>query len=433
MTAGARSAATSRLARAVLLCCAAISAGCATYSDHLRAAHEAAERDDWPAAEERINAMLGVSSRDDLPESWTSEHSLAVLERAVVLQAQGAWKESARDLSAAESELELIDLQLDTIGKIGNYVYSDSAEEYRAPPVELLALNVLNMLNHLAIPDLSGASVEARRYQVMRDYLENLGVDHPRGRIGAYLAGFVFEQLGESERALRYYQGIQAESKLRALADPVARRAVRSRSGEVLVVIGAGRVPIKVPKRMPIGAAIGIAGALITGDARVLQHSVFKVVVYPELEDVPSQVSDVRVRIGGRDVETELVTDVAAEVKREYEKIKPRIIAAALSRMIARAVVSEGAMVAGRSAGGAGAVVGIVAGLGAEALLVGLDKPDTRSWTFLPGRVWLARVPVEAGAHEVVVALEGSGARERRVPVQVSEGGYAVVVVTEPR
>jgi hypothetical protein len=90
-------------------------------------------------------------------------------------------------------------------------------------------------------------------------------------------------------------------------------------------------------------------------------------------------------------------------------------------------------MAAGRTAGGAGEVVGIVAGLGAEALLVGLDKPDTRSWTFLPARVWVARASVAPGAHEVVVQFEGEGSRERRVPVEVAEGGYAVVVVDEPR
>jgi hypothetical protein len=119
-------------------------------------------------------------------------------------------------------------------------------------------------------------------------------------------------------------------------------------------------------------------------------------------------------------------------VAREYDKMRPRIIAAALSRMIARAAVSEGAMAAGRGAGGAGEVVGIVAGLGAEAALVALDKPDTRSWTFLPGRVWVARVPVKPGANEVVVEFDG-GVPARRVPVEVSDGGYAVVVVTEPR
>src|SRR5262249_36955568 len=223
------------------------------------------------------------------------------------------------------------------------------------------------------------------------------------------------------------------ETKLRSLDAPVARRAVRPKGGEVLVVIGAGRTPIRVARRLAVGAAVGIAGTAISGDPRVLQHRVFKVVVYPELEPVASQVTGARVRVGDRDAEPELVTDVAAEVTSEYEKIKPRIIAAALSRMIARAAVSEGAMAAGRPAGGAGEVVGIVAGLGAEALLTGLDKPDTRSWTFLPGRVWVARVPVSAGSHEVVVQLEGSSPSERRVPVEVRDGGYAAVVITEPR
>ncbi len=418
---------------AALLCCAAIAAGCATYSDKLRAAHEAAARDDWRAAEQQINSMIGVSSRHELPETWNSERSLGVLERSVVLLAQGAWPESARDLSAAESELELIDLKLDTVGKIGTYVYSDSAEEYRASPLELTALNVINMLNYLAMLDLSGAAVEARRYQVMRNYLDTLGTEQPRGRLGAYLAGFIFERLGEADRALRYYQDVLEERKLASLDAPVARRARLAPSPEVLVVLAGGRAPYKVPKRIPVGAAIGIAGTFITGDPRVLQHSVLKVVVYPELEAVPSGVSGGRVRIGDRAWETELVSDVSAEVTKEYDAIKPRIIGAALTRLIARAAVAEGAIAAGRQAGGAGEVVGILAALGTEAALVGLDKPDTRSWTFLPGRVWVARIPVEPGAHEVAVEVAGARPVERRVPIQVGPGGFAVVVVAEPR
>ena len=434
MRAGASRARRSALLRAATYLYAALALGCATYSDHMLAAHEAAARDDWPSAEEQINSILGVDSRDSLPEGWTSEESLAVLERAIVLQAQGAWKESARDLSAAETELELLDFTVDAVGTIGTYIYSDSAGKYRTPPLERVALNVVNMLNYLAMTDLQGAAVEARRYQVIREYIENLDLGMPKGRIGAYLAGFIFEHLGESSRALRYYQDVQAEAVVRSLEKPIARRAKQAQgSGDVLVVIGAGRSPIKVPKRIPIGAAIGIAGTAITGDWEVLQHSVFKTVVYPELEDVPSLVQGARVRIADRDAELELVTDVAGEVRREYQEIRPRILAAALTRMAARAAVSEGAMAAGRSAGGAGEVVGIVAGLGAEAALVALDKPDTRSWTFLPARVWVARMPVQPGAHEVVVQFEGNAVGERRVPIQVTPGGYTVVVVTEPR
>src|SRR4030095_14699146 len=147
---------------AALLCCAAVSPACAPYSDHRLAAHEAAARADWTAAEDEINAILGVGSRADLPETWSSEESLAVLERAAVLQAQGAWQESARDLSAAEGELELIDFSVDTVGTIATYVYSDSAGKYRTPPLERIALNVFNMANYLAVPDLQGAAVAGR-------------------------------------------------------------------------------------------------------------------------------------------------------------------------------------------------------------------------------------------------------------------------------
>lgn len=424
-------------ALSLLLCGALVCSGCATYSDLLRRAHQAAGDGNWGAAEARLNSALGVRSRNELPETWDSEATIIVLERGVVLQAQGAWKPSARDFQAAENELEMIDLKLDTVGKIGRYVYSDSAEEYRAPPIERMALNALNMLNYLSLGDLSGAAVEARRYQVMRDYLESLG-DYPHGRFGAYLAGFVFEHLGEPARALRYYEETLEDGPLASLDTAVERvRDAGAVSPELLVVLAVGRTPIKVPERIPIGAAIGIAGTWITGDPRILERSAFKVVVYPELEAVPSQVRGGSVHVDGRAVEPELLTDLAREVELEYAKIKPRIIGAALSRLIVRAVAAEAARAAGREAAGgrgdAAEIAGILAGLGTEAALVGADKPDTRSWTFLPGRILVARVPVAPGPHTVEVRLSGPGGSVRRVPVEVPRAGYAAVVVTEPR
>ena len=206
----------------------ALGLACATYSDLLSGAHAEARRGNWSASEAQLNKVVGVSSREELPEGWSSQTALAVLERAIVLQAQGVWAGSARDFSAAENELEFIDLQLDAPGKIGTYIYSDSAEEYRAPPIERMALNAFNMLNYLALSQLRSAGVEARRYQVMRDYLEELE-PHPHGRFGAYLAGFVFEHLGEPARALRYYEDALEDGPLESLEAPVARLAARSR------------------------------------------------------------------------------------------------------------------------------------------------------------------------------------------------------------
>ena len=68
----------------------------------------------------------------------------------------------------------------------------------------------------------------------------------------------------------------------------------------------------------------------------------------------------------------------------------------------------------------------------AEGSLVALDKPDTRSWTFLPDQVAISRRTVRPGDHEVEVRVDGVGV-VRTVPVHVPEGGFGVVVVTVPR
>jgi hypothetical protein len=438
----------------VLALSLALGLACATYSDRLAAAHADAARGDWSASEAQLNGLIGVASRDDLPRKWGSETTLAVLERAMVLQAQGAFAASAKDLSAAENELEFIDLELDVPGKIGTYVYSDDAEEYRAPPIERMSLNAINMLNYLADSQLQSAAVEARRYQVMRNYLEDLE-SHGRGRFGAYLAGVVFEYLGEYERALRYYEDALEDGPLASLDAAVARLARRSSwrgpeirrslersggrhevtegAGELLVVLSLGRTPIKVPKRIPVGAAVGLAGTYITGNPAILQHSALKVVVYPELQAVPSRFESASIWIDGKSVPPELLSNLSQAVRQEYEELKPRIIGAALTRMIARALVAEGSRQAARAAGGVGEAIGILVALGTEAALVGLDTPDTRSWTFLPGRVLVARVSVAPGEHKVDLRLTGASNSTRQFTVEVNAGQLTSVVVTEPR
>lgn len=141
-------------------------------------------------------------------------------------------------------------------------------------------------------------------------------------------------------------------------------------------IVTLGRVPYKVPKRIPIGAAIGIAGTFVTGNTAILERSAFKLLVYPELEPSGTRATQ-----------------------------------------------------AGMQAGPA---IGLLAALAAEGSLVALDKPDTRSWTFLPQRVALSRIPVEPGDHEVEVSIVGLG-ETRSIPVRVPEDGFAVVLVSVPR
>jgi len=407
---------------------------------------------DYHSAVASIDSALGVSSPDALPTSWKGDYALAVLERSIFLQANEAFADSSLGLSAAEQELELLDLKSDPIGEIGSYVYSDSARTYKTPPSERLAVNAINLLNYLARGDLDGAAVEARRFQVMREYLASLEIeaDGP-ATIGTYLAGFVFEHRGEGDRALRYYDEALNGGPLDSLAAPVHRLArtnqYRGRNldaflardvgderaaggGEILVVINAGRVPHKVPERIPVGAAIGIAGSILTGDIDPLRYGAGKVVVYPALVSTPSSLGSASVAIGGEPVAVERLVDFGAAIEREYEDAKPRIVAAALTRMAVRAAAAEGVRQAGKQESN---VLGDVLSIAAEVVLVALDRPDTRSWMTLPDQVLVARVPVPAGEHEVEVAFSGDPTALRRFRVQVGQGGYTAVVVTEPR
>lgn len=437
--------------------------GCATYTDILSKTHRAADSGDYEAGIRGLNDILGVDSYERIPNEWTSHRPLAALERGVLLQAQNRFEWSARDLSAAETELEFLDIKLDAVGNIGKYIYNDSAEVYKAQPTERLALNALNMLNYLATNNLNGAGVEARRFMLAREYVASMdddGEQTSHGAFGSYLAGFVFERLGEPDRALRFYEEALEAGDLQAFREPVLRLAARSSyggrrmekflreleaadanetntysrgtgpDGEILAVLGLGRVSYKVPERMPVGAAVGYAGMWVTGDPDVLAYSALKVVVYPELVKANNMFTNATVSLDGREVPVELITDLDAEITREYEAIKPKIIGAALTRMIARAAAAEGSRALTRKKGGATAML---AALATEAALVGLDKPDTRSWTFLPARLYVCRARVRPGRHEIRVGLLGRGRQTRTIEVEVPANGFNVVVITEPR
>ncbi|MCB9749528.1 MAG: hypothetical protein H6713_05920 [Myxococcales bacterium] len=193
-------------------------------------------------------------------------------------------------------------------------------------------------------------------------------------------------------------------------------------------------MPYKIPERMPIGLAVGLAGTYITGNPKVLEHSAFKFINYPKLVPSGYLFNTGAVAVDGQPIPLELVTNLEVEVVREYEDMLPKIVGSAITRMITRAVAAEGARAAGRQAEGAGALVGFLAAAATEGALVAADKPDTRSWTMLPAFIYVARVPVAPGAHTIEARISGPGGQERRTyTVEVAQGGYAVLDITTLR
>jgi uncharacterized protein len=463
------------LARLSLIGALAFGSACATYSDKTWAMREAVSAGDYEGGLHELNRFLKVKETDELPDErrWKSETSLAVLERATILHAMQRWEASAYNFGVAEEKLEFLDLR-SSADEIGRYVFSDSATHYRTTPTEKLALNAINLINYLARGNLDGARVEARRFTVMRNYLLDYDPERAHGAFGSYLAGFVAEREGNPDEALRYYDEALHERELPSLAEPIARLAARgsfrserleryigaapalptpsvaegedheeieapapappapdTSAAEILVIIKTGRVPYKVPRRIPIGAAIGIAGVYVTGNTAILERSAFKVVTFPDLEPAGNLFDNASWSIDGVPIQLDLVSNLGAEIVREFDELKPKIIGSSITRMIVRAAAAEGARAAGNQANN---VVGLLSALAIEGTMVALDKPDTRSWTTLPDRVFIGRARVPPGEHTLTVLVRGHGGQEQRTTsVNLGPGGFVVFDVTTLR
>jgi hypothetical protein len=454
-----------RVATVALLGAMLLLGSCATYSDKTQTMRELVSAGQYEASLHEINRFIKVKDPSELPNEWKSETALAVLERATILHAMQDWEASAHNFQAAEQQLELLDLR-NSADEIGRYVFSDAATYYRTTPTEKLAINGVNLINYLARGDLDGATVEAKRFSVMRQYLMDYDPEHAHGAFGSYLAGFVAERQGDEDEALRYYDEALQERELPSLAEAITRLGQRGsyrterlerylgtaeptpaesapaesaptesapavQPAEILIIVKTGRVPYRVPMRLPVGAAIGLAGAYVTGDTRLLEHSALKVVVFPDLQPAGNLFDSASWTIDGVPVQLDLVSDLGAEIVREFDELKPKIIGSAITRMIVRAAAAEGARAAGNQGN---EVVGLLSALAIEGAMVALDKPDTRSWTTLPDRVWIGRVSVPPGEHTLEIFVEGNGGEERRtITVNVGEGGYVVLDVTTLR
>ena len=105
--------------------------------------------------------------------------------------------------------------------------------------------------------------------------------------------------------------------------------------GDVLVVMGHGRVPHKVAERLPIGLALTLASGHIhprdVGAANKLAlQGLVTWVNFPTLAPGQGAYSTPVAQIDGRYVELSQVVDVSNEVRRAWERIKGQVIALSL-------------------------------------------------------------------------------------------------------
>jgi hypothetical protein len=439
------------IAAAALACSGLL--GCAGHESRTATALNALDRGAPDEAIAALDAELGVANRTDAPP-LVGDNALLLLDRGSVLQSVGDWKGSARDLGAADQAIDLLDLSRGTASELGKYLFSDSTGPYRGPAYEKLMINTVNLVNYLALADTTGAKVEARRLAVMQKYVREHEEEQGLLGIGSYLAGLAFEKGGDRDEALNYYdealrhaqyaslreplraltQGKKRSAGIDALIGEAGALAPVEETGEadLVVVIGFGRVPQKIPKRIPIGLALTlVADDISPGDRSQANELAAKGAVtwvnFPTLGPGQGGYATPTFKLDGQPQEMEQALDVEAEVRKAWVKKEPTVILSAITRMVTRVAAGEVTEGATKAAGGKDsgvAAVGLLLGLASSITLTALDTPDTRAWATLPARIALARLRVPAGEHEITLGARGEA---KHIKVTLAKGGWALV------
>jgi tetratricopeptide (TPR) repeat protein len=398
---------------------------------------------------QHINQELAVGQDADQPRDISGDTALLVLDRGTIQQSLTQFKLSQRDFQASDKAIDMLDLAHNAGDSIGEYVFSGSSARYVAPPYEKLLINTLNLVNYLETEDLNGARVEARRLSVIQRYVKDelKEKDNTILGLGGYLAGFAYEKSGETDEALRYYDealeyvpyssladvlrvlssrgGYKSVRIQRSIAAAKPESSSEADDGEILCIVGYGRVPHKIPKRIPIGLALALVADDIHPDnARAANKLAAEGLVtwinYPSLAPEQGGYALPTCSVDGQPLAMEEAVNVSAAVRAQWKKIEGKIILSAITRLIARFAVGQGI----KAAGGKDSPIAFLASLGAQVTLSALDTPDTRSWETLPARVAIGRAKVAPGKHTVTASARGA---TRQQSVEIEPDGWAVV------
>ena len=422
----------------------AILGACASATD-LRRQFMAEYRDGhYEQAETTLVTTAGKDEKDFLVD---------VLDRAMVLNHQGRYRESNEFLERADQKIEEMYTQK-VSDALAALAWNDTAATYQGEDYERVMVDVAQAFNYLALGQRDEALVEARQVSRKMEtrvaWLKEHEVDtkYRRDPFALYVAALLQESAGDHDAAyLAYEQAWGAYEELASayhvgpppeLARDLARAATRAgrvEQAERWRAQAAGDDPLAAPGASEVVVIVGL-GLVAHKESNkwvAFDGQDTIAVTYPEYRATTTRVTHAEVWVSGatqpfaawtrHDLST-LATGVMAE---RNEALKDRAIAAGIARYIAKKM----ARAIGQSSRNQG--VQLAAALFTLGTTVKelAEVADTRSWRTLPDRYAVARVAVPPGVQDVdVLFRDGWGNVVSRVPcrVQVPAGGKAFVV-----
>jgi uncharacterized protein len=369
-------------------------------------------------------------------------------------ESQKSWKTAAERVQPAEQSIE--DDVVNLLQGASSYVVNDRLRAYPGYDYEKVMLLTHIALNYLAMGDFDQARVaikqthelealiaEARSKEIAeveekakkrgaRTSFKELNgypvetIDNPevnalrnsyQSALSHYLAGFVYEALGEPSLAAPGYRLANELQPNQPLLEE-ALRNLDQRVGaaddgltDVLFVIGSGAAPALQSRqfRLPVP----------TGKSLVMVVASFPVMAASTLSRPWSQL----VFDGGPALAVAPITSIDLMARRRLSDDMPGIMLRTTVRASTRALLQAGLQQSHGSGDRQGSAVGVAAALAIAAGSLVTEKADERTWRTLPSEISIARARVPAGMHTVTLqTLEGT--RSARLDLS---GRYAVV------
>ena len=394
------------LIQACLLLSVLVIQGCTTYS---KAFHPVESK---LAIQDPAGALKILEEQDHSD----SDKLLYLLNKAMLQRMQN-------DFSGSNQTMEQAKLVVDSYSAISirehstSFIYNDTSLAYSGTPLDQVMLHTYAALNYLELNRIDEARVEILQTDLrLRQLMDNapnsaLSVDP----FSQYLAGMVYEDLGEYSdamiayrKALHAYQshnnnlyrvnvpealkfdlihtarriGLHNESRqlIKKFNFKEAELSVRSdQDGEVVLLLHNGLAPVKREKSV---------GLIDPGSGQLIRVSL------PYYLNRPKPGVTAQLKADDFVANSEVVEQIDAIDHETLKAYMPAITARALARAV---VKYQAAREAGKQNGWAGLLVNL-AGFATE-------RADTRSWLTLPAEIQVARLRLKPGQYDISFSL----------------------------
>ena len=395
--------------------------------------------------------MLDASNR-------TGKDLLYWLERGMLERLGERYPESQKSWAAANVRIQAEIGVRQAMGNAASYLIGDQMRAYEGHDYEKVMLLTYMALNQLAMGDFDNARVaikqtheleaaigeqRAKQIAAVEEQAKKKGartgfkelngypvetIDNPavnalrnsyQSALSHYLAGFVYESLGEGSLAAPGYRlanELQPNQPLleEALSGLDQRLLAATRNEDdgttdALFIIGSGTAP--AIRSRQFRAPVFVQGRMV-----------FTGLSVPVMAPTTFAPPPTRMMVGERSLPVTPLTSIDLMARRSLKDDMPSIMLRASIRAATNAAVQYQSQRAMSDGGDRSALIGL-AGLVVSTGAALLEHADDRTWRTLPSEISIARARLPHGV-QTVTLLTSDGQRSARVSV---EGRYAVI------